>query len=286
MNYIIKDRTAPISDKQLEFLIILAWRRTGADEADIESYRTSFRNMTKGAASDLIATWTALPELRKDDPPAALDAGVPATLPSAPVRAAIAGQYTPNTAGVYECYTCKATFSTMKVLMDHKKLAHQYRSGRPVQPAAAPVPAPLAPPAATAVAANMPAPTPTPAPAPTPRPTPYELPERGYYAVELPFGPNNEMVWRFYRVTQKRKPYQGVKNFMRQSGDNWMGWIEPTERQMAAAIIKAAPALAMEAYGKLIGSCGCCGRSLTDPNSRALGIGPECIKTYKSRGKA
>jgi hypothetical protein len=91
------------------------------------------------------------------------------------------------------------------------------------------------------------------------------------------------MVWRFYRVTQKRKPYQGVKRFMRQSGDNWVGWIDPIERQMAAAIIKAAPALAMEAYGKLIGSCGCCGRSLTDPNSRALGIGPECIKTYKSR---
>ena len=31
-------------------------------------------------------------------------------------------------------------------------------------------------------------------------------------------------------------------------------------------------------FGKLTGRCGCCGRTLTDPNSKMRGIGPECIK--------
>lgn len=29
-------------------------------------------------------------------------------------------------------------------------------------------------------------------------------------------------------------------------------------------------------FGKLTGRCGCCGRKLTDPRSKMLGIGPEC----------
>jgi hypothetical protein len=33
-------------------------------------------------------------------------------------------------------------------------------------------------------------------------------------------------------------------------------------------------------FGKLTGSCCCCGRLLTNPKSVALGIGPDCRKTY------
>jgi uncharacterized protein DUF6011 len=29
-------------------------------------------------------------------------------------------------------------------------------------------------------------------------------------------------------------------------------------------------------YGKLTGRCGSCGRVLTDPKSKLLGIGPDC----------
>jgi hypothetical protein len=328
-------QTDQITDNQLRYLLILAWQRTDADEADIESYRTSFPSMTRLAANDLITTWNALPQLRADDPPNVGQA-VPVTPPVSPppvthstdplayrnmnarfgstcaacnATIAIGGPIkyyynlrkathdfcaitsahavskspavnppaavAPTNPGQYECYTCKAKFSSMSVLMDHKKMVHSQATVNI---------APLAPPTTAPVAMPAPGPAPTtPAPAPTPRPAPYELPERGYYAVELPVGPNNAMVWRFYRVTQKRKPYKGAKNFMRQSGDNWVGWIDGTERQMAAAIIRAAPALAMEAYGKLLGHCGCCGRSLTDPDSIARGIGPECIKTYKTR---
>lgn len=40
--------------------------------------------------------------------------------------------------------------------------------------------------------------------------------------------------------------------------------------------IDKAPYAAMELYGKLIGACAYCGRSLTDPLSRLRGIGPDC----------
>jgi hypothetical protein len=33
-----------------------------------------------------------------------------------------------------------------------------------------------------------------------------------------------------------------------------------------------------EAFGQVVGRCGCCGRALTDPDSKMRGIGPECIK--------
>lgn len=35
-------------------------------------------------------------------------------------------------------------------------------------------------------------------------------------------------------------------------------------------------------YGKFTGRCGCCGRTLTDPDSKLCGIGPECRKGARS----
>ena len=119
-------------------------------------------------------------------------------------------------------------------------------------------------------------------PAPT-APPPIPLPEKGYFAVEVPI--NGVPTMRFYRVTERQVSQWDktkVKTFLRQSSDNWVT-IETSERTIAAAIINAAPILAKEAYGKLIGSCGNCGRTLTDPVSRARGIGPECIKHYPGR---
>lgn len=42
------------------------------------------------------------------------------------------------------------------------------------------------------------------------------------------------------------------------------------------AIVEAGPEACMRRYGNEIGSCGRCHRTLTDPISRANGIGPEC----------
>lgn len=48
-------------------------------------------------------------------------------------------------------------------------------------------------------------------------------------------------------------------------------------RVLAAA---ADPEKAAVAYGKLTGSCSCCGRELSDPDSIARGIGPICADRY------
>lgn len=42
------------------------------------------------------------------------------------------------------------------------------------------------------------------------------------------------------------------------------------------AIVEMGPEASMRLYGQQIGSCGRCHRTLTDPTSRANGIGPEC----------
>ena len=48
------------------------------------------------------------------------------------------------------------------------------------------------------------------------------------------------------------------------------------------ALLKIAkdPVDAAKAYGKLTGSCSCCGRTLTDPQSIELGIGPVCAEKW------
>lgn len=44
----------------------------------------------------------------------------------------------------------------------------------------------------------------------------------------------------------------------------------------ALDVIEADPIAALSAHGLATGSCGCCGRELTDPESIARGIGPIC----------
>ena len=48
----------------------------------------------------------------------------------------------------------------------------------------------------------------------------------------------------------------------------------------AVARIAADPTAAAVAYGRLTGSCACCGRTLSDPASVALGIGPICAERW------
>jgi Family of unknown function (DUF6011) len=53
---------------------------------------------------------------------------------------------------------------------------------------------------------------------------------------------------------------------------------DPTEARVVAAA--ADPAAAAKAYGLRTGTCSCCGRELTNPESRAAGIGPICAEKY------
>jgi Family of unknown function (DUF6011) len=73
-------------------------------------------------------------------------------------------------------------------------------------------------------------------------------------------------------------------------GDSWLGKIvagklqrfractdEQEKRILAAA---ADPAAAAKAYGQRFKSCSCCGKALTNEESRALGIGPVCASRW------
>lgn len=48
-------------------------------------------------------------------------------------------------------------------------------------------------------------------------------------------------------------------------------------RARVLAAIETDPQAAMLRFGQLIGQCGHCGRTLTDPDSRERGIGPVCL---------
>lgn len=62
-------------------------------------------------------------------------------------------------------------------------------------------------------------------------------------------------------------------------------WYEPIRNHAAKVtilekILKAGPQSAAERYGRELGKCGICGRTLTNDESRARGIGPICAESY------
>lgn len=95
----------------------------------------------------------------------------------------------------------------------------------------------------------------------------------GRYAVDTPTGV------KFYIFrTADTGSYHGFQFVSRQSGDNRLR-ISKDERIFATkAVLEAGTMPAMLRYGRELGVCGHCGRSLTDEDSRARGIGPVCAK--------
>lgn len=92
-----------------------------------------------------------------------------------------------------------------------------------------------------------------------------------YYAVELP---GEEGKLRFFRVKAGRKV--GIYFVDEQASDDFYS-VSPGARRVAilSAIMKD-PKAAMVRYGKEIGRCCLCNRTLTS-EYRNLGIGPVCI---------
>lgn len=95
----------------------------------------------------------------------------------------------------------------------------------------------------------------------------------GRYAVE-----NEDNVLRFYSVN---RPDKG----------KWAGWVfvnvwasdeqhpirgNAAKKTILEKIMAAGPKQAAERFGREIGACAVCGRTLTDPVSREIGIGPIC----------
>lgn len=104
-----------------------------------------------------------------------------------------------------------------------------------------------------------------------------DLPEvpAGRYAVTTEAGP-----LAFYRVSRPTEGRWAGRTFVAvQASDDE----HPVRGQAAAAVlakIATDPEAASRAYGREIGACGVCGRTLTDEASRAAGIGPVCAAKF------
>lgn len=93
----------------------------------------------------------------------------------------------------------------------------------------------------------------------------------GRYAIEI------DGVLKFFKIDRpddgKWKGYTFVNE---QAGDELWPVRNGERRRLVTARIGADPAAASKRYGHEIGSCGVCGRTLTDSESRAYGMGPVC----------
>lgn len=79
----------------------------------------------------------------------------------------------------------------------------------------------------------------------------------------------------FTFVTDGAEYGQGRRYGMQRPGQTYRGDI-----QAQLTVIAADPRAAAAAYGRLVGSCGLCGRKLEDPESVARGIGPICAAKH------
>lgn len=55
-------------------------------------------------------------------------------------------------------------------------------------------------------------------------------------------------------------------------------WSDPDIVQSEVELLAEFPIEHQQEFGRFTGRCGCCGRHLTDPDSKMRGIGPECAK--------
>jgi hypothetical protein len=96
----------------------------------------------------------------------------------------------------------------------------------------------------------------------------------GRYAVE------HEGTLKFYKVDRPTEGRWAGYTFVKvQASDDW----HRVSRETAAyvlATVAVDPREASARYGQEIGSCGVCGRTLTDEDSRAAGIGPVCAEKF------
>jgi hypothetical protein len=90
----------------------------------------------------------------------------------------------------------------------------------------------------------------------------------GRYAVE------EDGVLRFFKVKNGSRP--GFVFLDIQASDEWHSVRNVARIRAVLTLIAADPTEAMVRYGRELGVCGHCGRTLTDEASRAAGIGPIC----------
>lgn len=117
--------------------------------------------------------------------------------------------------------------------------------------------------------ADLPTPVPTTAPAQAKAPR-YDAPA-GHYAVEF------DGQLRFFKVDRPEDGKWAGYVFVKEQASDELYPIRNRQRREAIlAAISEDWEAAGARYGKEIGRCYRCNRTLTDPTSRALGIGPDC----------
>ena len=89
--------------------------------------------------------------------------------------------------------------------------------------------------------------------------------------------PGNGKTYFFRVQVGKSGKWAGTRFITRQSSDDYLP-IRPEGRDAAYSLILADPIGAMALYGQRIERCGRCRKTLTDEDSRAFGIGPDCRK--------
>lgn len=90
-----------------------------------------------------------------------------------------------------------------------------------------------------------------------------------------------EDVWSFYKVDRPTKGrWQGYTFLSALASDEQHPIRSASVRLSVLGAIAQDPRAASVAYGRQIGSCGVCGRTLTDPDSIQKGIGPVCAAKF------
>lgn len=80
---------------------------------------------------------------------------------------------------------------------------------------------------------------------------------------------------KFYKVDRPTEGRWAGYTFVKiQAGSEYHR--VPAQRSILAKIAEVGPEAAMLRYGRELGHCGHCGRELTNPESREIGIGPVC----------
>jgi hypothetical protein len=101
-----------------------------------------------------------------------------------------------------------------------------------------------------------------------------DVPE-GRYAVEL------DGVLKFYKVDKPTEGRWAGRTFVKvQASDTEYPVRAAESRRKVLETIAVDPRGALQRYGRELGHCGVCGRTLTDQESRAIGIGPICRENF------
>lgn len=98
----------------------------------------------------------------------------------------------------------------------------------------------------------------------------------GRYAIRVKQD-GGEKITKFYRVDRPTEgKWKGFVFVKVQASDDLWPIKNKAEREKILDKIAKDPRRAMLRYGQELGKCGHCGRTLTDEESRAYGIGPIC----------